>query len=95
VARDVRDGKVSAAAALADYGVAMQPAPPGEPRTGELRTGELPEVDLAATGTERDRVRAARPGGAPFFDRGPGYAALSGGRSAAELDYLDAPPPDQ
>jgi N-methylhydantoinase B len=31
---------------------------------------------------------AARPVARPFFDRGPGYAVLSGGRAAAAVDWL-------
>ena len=32
-------------------------------------------------------MAAERPAGAPFFDRGPGYARLSGGRAFAEVDF--------
>jgi N-methylhydantoinase B len=35
----------------------------------------------------REEMRAARPD-EPFFDRGPGYARLSGGAAAAEVDWL-------
>jgi N-methylhydantoinase B len=41
--------------------------------------------DEAATGRLRE-ARRAEP--VPFFDRGPGYRKLSGGRSHAELDVL-------
>ena len=33
-------------------------------------------------------LRARRTGGEPFFDRGPGYARLSGGRAFADVDVL-------
>jgi N-methylhydantoinase B len=47
-----------------------------------------PAVDGKATGALRDEIRAARPGARPFFDRGPGYAVLSGGQAAAEVDWV-------
>jgi N-methylhydantoinase B len=75
VARDVRWGKVSPAAAEADYGVVL--------------TGQADAVaDEAATRALRDRQRAGRPAAQPFFDRGPGYARLAGGATAAEVDWL-------
>jgi N-methylhydantoinase B len=67
---------VSAAAASADYGVVL---------TG---TGDALVVDGEATGRLRDVLRAGRPDARPFFDRGPGYGVLSGGRAAAEVDWL-------
>ncbi len=76
VVRDVLWGKVSRAAAAADYGVVIT-GPPDEPAADETATRAL-----------RERRRAERPPGQPFFDRGPGYARLSGGRAAAELDWL-------
>jgi N-methylhydantoinase B len=76
VARDVRHGKVSRAAAAADYGVVLG-GPDGEPA-----------ADLAATSALRSRLAAQRPASRPFFDRGPGYAALSGGAAAADVDWL-------
>ncbi len=42
--------------------------------------------DRGATEALRASLRAARPGDAPFFDRGPGYPLLSGGRDHAEVD---------
>ncbi len=77
VLRDVRWGKVSAGAAGADYGVVL---------TGE---GDEIAVDDAATEALRAELRAARAGDAPFFDRGPGYAQLSGGAEYSEYDRLD------
>jgi len=76
VARDVRWGKVSLDAAAADYGVVLT-GPSDDPR---------PDED--ATRGERARLRAARPASQPFFDRGPGYARLAGGRTAADVDWL-------
>jgi len=77
VVRDVVWRKVSPEAALADYGVVL---------TGSIDDDSL-SYDDAATALER----ASRP--APsgvFFDRGPGYARLSGGAEHAEVDMLDA-----
>ncbi len=75
VRRDVRDGKVSATGAVEDYGVVL---------TGEARDVA---VDAEATAELRDLLRGERPeGDAPFFDRGPGYVTLSGGRASADVD---------
>jgi N-methylhydantoinase B len=75
VAADVRDGKVSAEGARDDYGVVLRP--------GETDTD--PEPDLDATADLRARMRAGR-GPVSFFDRGPGYATLAGGRTHADVD---------
>jgi len=72
VARDVAWGKVSVAGAREDYGVVMD--------------GD--RVDVAASDALRAEMRAQRTGKEPFFDRGPGYAKLSGGRPYAEVDLL-------
>lgn len=72
VAADVRDGKVSPEGARSDYGVVLAP-------------GTDPAVDREATAALRTRLRAER-GPAPFFDRGPGYATLAGGRTRADVD---------
>ncbi|MBO9520473.1 MAG: hydantoinase B/oxoprolinase family protein [Nocardioidaceae bacterium] len=75
VVRDVVWEKVSAEAALADYGVVL---------TGSLEDDSL-AYDAEATAAER----AARP--APdeaFFDRGPGYGVLAGGATSASVDHL-------
>ncbi|WGX98236.1 hydantoinase B/oxoprolinase family protein [Nocardioides sp. L-11A] len=77
VVRDVVWRKVSAEAALADYGVVL---------TGSLDDDTL-GYDAAATATER----AGRPAPAEddaFFDRGPGYGVLAGGAAAAAVDVL-------
>ena len=71
VAHDVRDGKVSAAAAERDYGVVLS---------------DGGGVDGSATRARREALGAAR-GPAPFFDRGPGYARLSGGPTAPDVDF--------
>ena len=76
VARDVRWGKVSVAAAASDYGVVL------------AGPGSGPAVDEDATDRLRETLRAARPASRPFFDRGPGYARLAGGRTAADVDWL-------
>ena len=47
-----------------------------------------PVADDEATRVLRDSQRAARPAAQPFFDRGPGYAVLSGGPAAAGVDWL-------
>ena len=64
--RDVVDGKVSAAAARDDYGVALE-------------TGvdvEAPRVDEVATNQLRERLRAARPDRPAIIDRGDGYEKM-------------------
>ncbi|MFI1584399.1 hydantoinase B/oxoprolinase family protein [Embleya sp. NPDC020630] len=76
VLRDVQWGKVSRAAAADDYGVVL---------TGE---GDELAVDEAATEALRESIRTARPEVEPFFDRGPGYALLSGGQAYAAVDLL-------
>jgi N-methylhydantoinase B len=76
VARDVLWGKVSRGGARTDYGVVV---------TGP---DDAPEVDVAASDSLREERSSARTGDEPFFDRGPGYATLAGGASAAEVDWL-------
>jgi N-methylhydantoinase B len=76
VARDVQWGKVSPSAAAADYGVVL------------AGSADDPVVDGKATVALRFELRATRPGAQPFFDRGPGYAVLSGGQAAAEVDWI-------
>jgi N-methylhydantoinase B len=76
VLRDVRWGKVSVAGAERDYAVVV---------TG---TAHSLDVDLVASDRLRaQRVAAAEPAPA-FFDRGPGYERLSGGRTSAEVDHV-------
>jgi N-methylhydantoinase B len=76
VLRDLRWGKVSIAGARADYGVVV---------TGDA---DDPVLDEPGTAGLRGEVRSARTGNAPFFDRGPGYARLTGGARAADVDFL-------
>jgi N-methylhydantoinase B len=75
VLRDVRWGKVSVRGAREDYGVVVT----GDP--------DNLAVDRSASDDERSRRGADRSGGEPFFDRGPGYARLSG-RTHAEVDFV-------
>jgi N-methylhydantoinase B len=76
VLRDVRWRKVSVDGAARDYGVVV--------------TGEADDavVDESATDGLRERLRSARTEREPFFDRGPGYARLAGGATAASVDWL-------
>jgi N-methylhydantoinase B len=83
VARDVAWRKVSVEAARFDYGVVF---------TEELRPGR-PTVDVDTSDALRQQLRAHRAASAasepqPFFDRGPGYARLSGGAAFPEVDVL-------
>lgn len=78
VARDVRWGKVSVDGARDDYGVVLV--------VDAARTDDPVVVDDSATQALRARQRAARTGDEPFFDRGPGYARLSGGQPFADVD---------
>jgi N-methylhydantoinase B len=72
VARDIAWRKVSVPGAWADYGVRVVDG----------------VVDEAVSDAERVRRRAARPAREPFFDRGPGYAVLSGGQPHADVDFV-------
>jgi N-methylhydantoinase B len=76
VALDVRQGKVSSAAARREYGVALRPDAEGDP-----------VVDHDATGALRERLRASRPPQA-FIDRGSGYRQLAG-RDHADVDFVE------
>jgi N-methylhydantoinase B len=77
VVRDVVWRKVSPDAASSDYGVVL---------TGSLENDTL-AYDTAGTCALRAELVEARPVEA-FFDRGPGYARLSGGSDSAEYDWL-------
>jgi N-methylhydantoinase B len=86
VEQDLRWGKVSLAGAQADYGVVAVPGPGGDAATDAV-------VDRTASAALRARMRAdreaAHPDGAPFFDRGPGYARLSpDGSPSNPYDHL-------
>jgi len=76
VLRDVQWGKVSPGSAEADYGVLL------------VETGDGFTLDRTGTHELRARLRAERTGGQPFFDRGPGYAQLSGGSASSDYDHL-------
>jgi N-methylhydantoinase B len=72
VVRDVVWRKVSPAAALADYGVVL--------------TGSVDD-DLGYDGDATASERARRPRSTDaFFDRGAGFARLSGGAAYADVD---------
>ncbi len=85
VVRDVWWGKVSAAGARIDYGVVITGGAAGPLHDGSVAAVE---VDQPATDALRAQMRRARPDDPPFFDRGPGYSTLSGGRRCAEVDHL-------
>jgi N-methylhydantoinase B len=76
VERDLRWGKVSFEAARGSYGVVAS------------GSRDEPVVDVAASDRLRAQQRAGRPADLPFFDRGPGYGRLAGGRAAADVDWL-------
>jgi N-methylhydantoinase B len=78
VARDVEWGKVSVGGAYADYGVVL------------AVQARRATVDDAATTARRDELRTRRTGDEPFFDRGPGYARLSGGVAFPDVDRQPA-----
>jgi N-methylhydantoinase B len=91
VVRDVRWGKVSVAGARSDYGVVIGGGAVGDSAVGDgaVDGGSAePVVDVAASDALRASLRAARPEPQPFFDRGPGYARLSGGPTYADVDWL-------
>ena len=76
VVRDVRWGKVTFEGARDDYGVVLN------------GTADDPLPDVEATQRLREARRGVRTGEEPFFDRGPGYAHLSGGEPACDLDFV-------
>jgi N-methylhydantoinase B len=73
VLRDIAWRKVSVAGAKNDYGVVV-----------DAEGG----ANTEATEALRAEMRAGRPAIEPFFDRGPGYATLSGGAAFNEWDVL-------
>jgi N-methylhydantoinase B len=78
VVRDVVWRKVSAGAALRDYGVVL---------TGSADAGTL-GFDATATQSERSSRAAWSGDEDAFFDRGPGYATLADGAASAEVDRI-------
>jgi N-methylhydantoinase B len=79
VARDVEWGKVSVEGAYADYGVVL------------AVQARRATVDDEATAARRVELRGRRTGDEPIFDRGPGYARLSGGAPFPEVDRQPSP----
>src|SRR4051794_27738153 len=75
VLRDLRWGKVSIDGASRDYGVVVSGTP------------DQPVLDRAGSDALRAARRAAADPDPPFFDRGPGYARLSGGAAAPAVDW--------
>jgi N-methylhydantoinase B len=73
VLRDIAWRKVSVEGARRDYGVVVDAEG---------------AADAAATEALRAEIRAGRDDVQPFFDRGPGYALLSGGAAYNEFDLL-------
>jgi N-methylhydantoinase B len=69
----VQQGKVSRAAAEADYGVVLD------------GPEEDPIAHLQATTLLRAEMATSR-GVPPMFDRGPGYPVLAGGATSADVD---------
>ena len=61
---------------------------PGARRDYGVVLGADGDADEAATEALRASMRDQRPDVQPFFDRGPGYALLSGGESHNEFDLL-------
>jgi N-methylhydantoinase B len=76
VVTDVRWRKVSRESAREDYGVVV------------VGSDDDPAADLEATAQLRARLLSARAPDQPFFDRGAGYHRLSGGASAAPVDWV-------
>jgi N-methylhydantoinase B len=75
VLRDVRWHKVSIVGALNDYGVVVTGV------DGAYR------VDDEGTSAARALRNGQQPADPPFFDRGPGYPRLAGGRTFADVDF--------
>ncbi|MCO7219440.1 hydantoinase B/oxoprolinase family protein [Klenkia sp. PcliD-1-E] len=73
VLQDIAWLKVSVEGARRDYGVVVD---------------DEGDADLTATEELRASMRDQRTGEEPFFDRGPGYATLSGGAAFNEFDVL-------
>jgi N-methylhydantoinase B len=76
VVRDVVWRKVSPEAALRDYGVVL------------IGSIEGDDLGFDAEATAAERAGRSRGEAEPFFDRGPGYARLSGGATHAEVDVV-------
>ena len=83
VVRDVVWRKVSAEAALRDYGVVLT----GLSSSGRGDAGDL-GFDAGATSAERSSRAAWSRDDDAFFDRGPGYASLADGAAHAWVDRI-------
>ena len=81
VLRDVTEGKVSATAALQEYGVVL------------LKAGDSNDyqVDEAATTKLRSERQSGRTGPLPMIDQGPGYAAMRAVAAAQEIGFMPEP----
>ncbi|MEJ7629241.1 MAG: hydantoinase B/oxoprolinase family protein [Nocardioidaceae bacterium] len=77
VARDVAWRKVSVEAAAASYGVVLADGQADRNASDALRARMRREREHASPEAER-----------PFFDRGPGYARLSGGSPFPDVDLV-------
>src|SRR3954452_15734657 len=75
VLRDVQWHKVSVAGALHDYGVVI------------TDVDGIHRVDDEGTSAARALLTGEQSADPPFFDRGPGYPRLAGGRTSAEVDF--------
>ena len=81
VVRDVAWGKVSVDGARIDYGVHLR-------RDEDEVILDVDASDARRDTMRRERAESERAGGVPFFDRGPGYARLSGGAAYADVDLV-------
>jgi len=75
VLRDVQWHKVSLEGAVIDYGVVI------------TAVDDDYRIDDEGTSAARALLTADQPAEPPFFDRGPGYPRLAGGRAFAEVDF--------
>jgi N-methylhydantoinase B len=71
VQRDVIEGKVSAEAARADYGVALN--------------GDDFAIDAAATAKLRQSLQGQRDRSSGMIDRGPGYDVMLSGKAKPRM----------
>ena len=63
-------------------------ATPEAQQTAVAGAMESVVIDVAASDALRESLPSRRSGQEPFFDRGPGYAELSGGATSASVDWL-------
>lgn len=74
---EIHDGNTEVRLRILDNGVGFSPYSDRRQWAIEAATTEL-----------RDQLRSERGENEPFFDRGPGYAQLSGGATSAVYDYV-------